>query len=57
MPKILDQKVYEFLRKIEEDYPIIDFYSEKYSFLQVADARPRGNIMADIRKKKRIGTI
>ncbi|EKD93887.1 MAG: hypothetical protein ACD_28C00035G0024 [uncultured bacterium] len=54
MPKILDQKVYEFLRKIEEDYPIIDFYSEKYSFLQVADARPRGNIMADIRKKKRI---
>lgn len=46
-----DEKVSQFYSRITEDYPDPDYYS--YDFLSESDDRLIGDILADIRKKKR----
>ena len=48
---IEDNKVNQFFKKIVEDYPYLDYYS--YTFLSINDNRLIGDILADMRKKKR----
>lgn len=48
---IEDKRLNQFLQKISEDYPSPDYFS--YAFLFEHDKRLIGDILADIRKKKR----
>ncbi|OGY48056.1 MAG: hypothetical protein A2663_03220 [Candidatus Buchananbacteria bacterium RIFCSPHIGHO2_01_FULL_46_12] len=48
---INDEKISQFFQKISDDYPYPDYSS--YTFLSIADGRLIGDILADIRKKKR----
>ncbi|MFH1533402.1 MAG: hypothetical protein ABID64_00545 [Nitrospirota bacterium] len=51
IPAVDDKKVEHLLKAVDKDYPVVNF--NNYTFLQEEDRRPIGNIMEDIRKKKR----
>lgn len=51
VPIIDNKKIETYLQRVIQDYPDVDFGS--YTFLQADDDRPIGNIMVDLRKKKR----
>lgn len=52
IPFITDEKAKEFSERLSADYPRPNYSS--YTFLQENDDRLIGDIMADIRKKKRV---
>lgn len=54
IPTVDDNKVEHLFKRIDKDYPAVDFNS--YTFLKKDDKRPIGNIMEDLRKKKRNST-